>query len=133
MSVIGDIVDAIIVDVGVAVTGIDTEKENIPISSLKAEDLPHVRVIGSLFQSEPLDDFLQEQHRWEVELMLVQDGGTRETLETKIEAIRDQIFADPTLGAKVERAYMQSSVPHSQPDAAKVIGILVVIAEKVKS
>lgn len=132
MSVIGDIIDAIITDIGTAIGGVTTEKENVSIAQLKSEDLPRVRVVGSLFESDPLD-FLQETHRWTVELMLVQSGGTRETLETKIEAIRDQIFADPTLGAKVDRAYMQSSVPHSQPDAKRLIGRIVVIAEKVKS
>lgn len=133
MSVISDIVDAIIDDVKVAVQGINTEAENLPIHALTTQHLDHVRVIGTLFESEPLEDFRQENHRWTVELMFVQAGGTRESLETKIEAIRNQIFTNPTLGAKVDRAYMQSSVPHSQPDAAKLIGVLVVIAEKVKS
>jgi len=133
VSVIGTVIAAIIVDVKTAVQGIDTESENLPVSSLTERELPHVRVLGSSFEAEPLEDFLQETHRWTVDLLLVQKGGTRESLETKIEAIRDEIFSDQTLGGAVERAHMESAVPHSQTDAEKLIGVITVIAEKVKS
>lgn len=132
MSVIGDIVAAVIVDVKAAVPGIDTESENIPLSALTTQHLPHVRVIGTEFESELLD-FRQELHRWSIELQLVQQHDTRESLELKVEAIRDQVFADPTLGSTVDRARMESSVPHSQADAEKLSARIVVIAEKVKS
>lgn len=132
MSVIGDVIDAIIVDVKAAVSGIDTETENLAISALTTQHLPHVRVVASEFEAEALE-FRQELHRWTVELTLVQSHGTRESLELKVEAIRNQIFADPTLGGAVDRAVMQSAVPHSQPDAERMQGSIIVTAEKVKS
>ena len=132
MSDIGDIIDAIISDIGTAISGVSTEKENLPVSSLTTSDLPHVRVIDSEFGAEALD-FRQELHSWTVTLQLVQAAGTRESLELKIEAIRDQIFSDPTLGGVVDRAVMQSAVPRSQPDAERLQGSITVVAEKVKN
>lgn len=132
MSVVGDIVDAIIVDVKAAVQGIHTETENFSLSRLTHRELPHCGVISTAYASEPID-FRQELQTWEVDLTLVQSGGTREDLEVKIEAIRTQIFADPTLGGKVDRAFMLSAVPHSQADSEKLIGEIRVTATKVKS
>ena len=51
----------------------------------------------------------------------------------KIEAIRTEIFPDPTLGGKVDRASMLSSVPHSQAGSPQLVGTIVVTATKVKS
>ena len=132
MSVIGDIVDAIIVDVKAAVSGIHTETENFSLSRLTHRDLPHCGVVATLYTAEALD-FRQELQTWEIELQLVQSGGTREDLEVKIEAIRTEIFADPTLGGKVDRAFMLSSVPHSQAGSPQLVGTIVVTATKVKS
>lgn len=138
MSDISDIVDAIIADLGTAVSGINTSKNAVQPDALPDEDFPLAEVLQTDYDIEPLD-WGQENRIWTVSIALFEvaskqagDGlGTRDTMETKLEAVRDQIAADNTLGGTCDRALCGSIVPESHPDASRIGGAFVVIAEKV--
>jgi hypothetical protein len=130
MSDASDIVDAILADVTTAVTGVTTSTAVVQPDDRPDEDFPLAIILQTEYDVEPLD-WGQENRIWTVDVALFQIGGTRETMQTKLEAVRDQIGADTTLASSCDRAVCVTAIPESHPDAARIAGIFVVRAEKV--
>lgn len=130
MSVAGDIVTALLADIATAIAGVTTSKEAVSVVELRGEDFPHAMVLQIDYQPEPLD-WGQERRTWTISGTVVQEGGTREEMQTKLEDIGTQIAADPTLGGAVDRATFASSLSHSHTDSPHLFGVFAVQAEKV--
>lgn len=130
MSVESSIVDAVIADVEAAITGVTSLREASDIDSLPDSSFPLAMVLQTDYDAEWLD-WMQENRSWTISLGLWQAGGTRDDMQTKLEAVRDQFFNDPTLSNAVDRALCVTSVPDSHPDDSRIGGVIVVQAEKV--
>lgn len=128
MSQAGSIVDALqalIEDEGFTVLTTATAPEQIPV-----DQFPAARILATDYDLNPLD-YLQEQRVWVVSAALWIAAGTREDMQTHLEAIRDAVYAEPTLGGIVDRAFVASSLPESHSQASQIAGLLVLRAEKV--
>ncbi len=130
MSDASDIVDAILADVTTAVGGVTTSTEPVLVDGRPDSAFPLAMILQTEYDPDPLP-WLQENRTWTVSGVVWQAGGTRDTMETKLEAIRDQIAADPTLGAKCDHAVFANAEPESHPDSNRISGVFVVRAEKV--
>ena len=130
MSDASDIVDAVLAHITAAVSGVTTLEEVVQPDERPAEDFPLAMILRTEYEPEPLD-WLQENRTWTVAVALWQAGGTRAEMETKLEAIRDRIVADPTLGGASERSIFADAVPESHPDDSRIGAAFVVRAEKV--
>jgi len=138
MSDISDIVDAILTEVEAAVSGVTALTTVVHPDDRPDEDFPLATVLQTEYDVEPLD-YLQENRVWTVSVVLWEEAskqsgdglGTRETMQTKLEAIRDKIVADPTLGGTCDRAMCVTAIPESNPDASRIAGVFVVRAERV--
>ena len=130
MSNASDIVDAVLAHVETAVAGITTSKEVVQPDTLPDDKFPLAMILQTEYDPEPLD-WLQENRTWTVSVALWQVDGTRDTMETKLEAVRDLIAADPTLGGTCDRAVFADAVPESHPDSSHIAGLFVVRAEQV--
>jgi hypothetical protein len=128
----GDIITALTADVTTAVSGVTVTAAAVNFADLKAEDLPYCRLVLADYSVEILD-WGQEQRTWTVAGLLAIDakGGTREAMQVLLDGIRDQVFADTTLGGSVERASCATIVPESHPEDVHVYGHFSVQAEKV--
>ena len=130
MSDASDIVDAILSDVTTAVAGITAFKEVVRPDKRPDSDFPLAMILQTEYEPERLD-WGQENRTWVVSVAIWQAGGTRDAMETKLEAIRDQIAADPTLASSCERSVFAAAVPTSNPDSSRVGGFFTVTAEQV--
>jgi hypothetical protein len=130
MSDVSDIVDAVLVEVASAVSGVTTSKEVVQPDTRPAEDFPFAMVVQTEYDTEPLP-WLQENRIWTISGALWQADGTRDTMETKLEAIRDEIFGNPTLSGACDQASCVVLVPESHPDDRLIAGLFVVRAEQV--
>lgn len=130
MSVAGDIVTAVLADISTAISGVTTSKEAVSVVELRGQDFPHAMLLQTDYEVETLD-WSQERRTWTISGTVVQEGGTREDMQTKLEDIGVQIAADPTLGGAVDHATFASSLSHSHTDAAHIFGVFAVQAEKV--
>lgn len=130
MSVAGDIVTAVLADISTAIAGVTTSKEAVSITELRGEDFPHAMVLQTDYEAEILE-WSQERRTWTISGTIVQEGGTREDMQTKLENIGAQVAADSTLGGTVDRSTFASSLSHSHTDSPHLFGVFVVQAEKV--
>lgn len=128
MSVAGDIVTALLADVAAAISGVTTSTEAIAIE--QASGFPFAMILQTDYDAEWIE-WGQERRTWTISGTIVQEGGTREDMQTKLEDIQTQIVADPTLGGSVERAIFGGSIPQQHPDAKYIYGLFAVQAEKV--
>jgi hypothetical protein len=127
------ILTALTTDVTTAVAGVTVTLEDVNFAGVKAEELPYCRLLLVDYTVEPLD-WGQERRTWTVSGVLAikaTDSTTRETMQLLLDAIRDQVFADPTLDASVHIAFCATIVPYSHPDDGKIYGDFSVNAEKV--
>jgi hypothetical protein len=130
MSDAGDILSAISTDVAAAVSGVTVSLLAEDPKKIGTATMPWCRLLMVDYSVEPLD-YAQEERTWTIAGLVVEDAGTRETMQTKLEAIRDQVFADATLGSVVKRATCATLVPYSSPDDARIMGEFFVSAVKV--
>ena len=130
MSDAGDIVSAILADVSAAVTLGASSVEPVSVENLPDDDFPFAMIVQTDYETERLD-WLQEQRTWTVTGELYQRGGTRAEIQTKLEAIRDQVVADPTLGGACHDATVALAVPDSSPDSENLAGRFAVQATRV--
>ncbi len=128
MSAAGDIITALLADITTAIAGVTTTAEAVSITDLRDEDFPHAMVLQTDHESENLD-WGQQLRTWTISGTVIQKGGTRETMQTKLENIGIEIAADTTLGGSVDRATFSSSVSHSHTDSPFIYGVWVVSAE----
>jgi hypothetical protein len=126
----GDILTALTADIEAAVSGVTVGLVPITFDDLASRDLPYCVLLMVDNTAEALD-WGQEQRTWTIAGQLAQSGGTREQMQTKLEAIRDQIFADRTLGSSVDKSTFASLVPYSHIDDPLIYGEFSVSAEKV--
>jgi hypothetical protein len=131
MSDAGDILTAITADITAAISGVTTSVEPVAIdATVPREDLPFAATWGSGDEAEPLD-WGQENRVWDFSSFVIQQGGTRETMQTKLEAIRAQVVADPTLDGTVDKAVFSGALLESPPDSSRIAGVFAIRAEKV--
>jgi hypothetical protein len=130
MSDIGDILTALTADIEAGVSGVTVSLLPTTYDEIVSKDLPYCVLALVDYSVDPLE-WGQEERTWTIAGSICQDGGTREQMQTKLEAIRDQIFADQTLGATVDRATFAPGVPFSHSDSQHVFGEFGVRAEKV--
>ena len=130
MSVAGDIITALLADITTAIAGVTTTAEAVSITDLRDEDFPHAMVLQTDYEAEELD-WGQQFRTWTISGSIIQKDGTRETMQTKLEAIGVQIAADATLAGSVDRATFSSSVSHSHTDSSFIYGVWIVAAELV--
>lgn len=130
MSDAGDIITAITADVVTAVAGVTVTLDAVNMQKIKGEDLPYCRLLLVDYTAEHID-WGQEQRTWTVHGVLAVEGGTREAMQLLLDAIRDEVFADPTLDGSVKRASCAPLVPYSHPEGQIVFGEFSVQAEKV--
>ena len=121
MSDAGDIMAALTTDIETAVSGVTVTLEAVDFDSLKAEDLPYCRLMQIDYSAEPVE-YGQEQRTWTIAGVLAVEGGTREAMQLLLEGIRDQVFADTTLGGAVDRASLAPGVVESHPEEVRVYG-----------
>ena len=130
MSDAGDMITALLADAGTAIPGVTTSLEPVMGGDINNEDLPYLTVLATDYASSPLA-WQQESRVWTFTGRLYNDGGTREAMQLDLEAFRDQVRADPTLGGSCDFAVMVASVPHSAGDAKLVVGDWAVRCERV--
>ena len=94
------------------------------------DQFPLARIIFVEEEPERLA-FKQERRRivGEVELAMIET--TREAMNSRIEAVRDLIFADETLGSTVDGITAEQGVTTSSPDDSTVYGTLGITVEEV--
>ncbi|GAF94969.1 unnamed protein product [marine sediment metagenome] len=131
MSDAGDIITAILADVTAAVDGVETSEESVAFETVLKEKLPFVSVIEASYEVDESLEWGQENRIWTFTGTVAQLGGTRETMQAKLDAIRDQVLTDRTLGSTVDTAIFAGTVPASHPDATRIMGAFGVRAEKV--
>ena len=100
--------------------------------SLDASEFPHARIIFVEEDPERLA-FRQQRRRviGEIAIGMFGETVTRETVDARIEAIRDLIFADEDLSAAVDDITAESGITVSNPDERKVFGTLEITTEEV--
>lgn len=138
MSDISDIVDAILAEVEDAITGVTTSSSVVQPDERPHEDFPLAMVLQTEYDVDPLD-YMQENRIWTVSGVVWEEAsqqsgdglGTRETMQTKLEAIRDEIRNNPTLSGVCDRAMCVTALPESHSDDSRVAGLFVVRVEKV--
>jgi hypothetical protein len=130
MSDAGDIITALTTDIETAVSGVTVGTEPITFDDLTDKQLPYCVLIIGEPGAERIE-WSQEERTWPVLGVIAQQGGTRETMQTKLEAIRDQVVADPTLGSNVDDAIVGALVVYSHADDARIYGEFSVEAKKV--
>ena len=130
MSDAGDILTALTTDVEAAISGVTVGTDPITSDDLTAGQLPYCVLLQIEYGAEPLE-WGQENRTWTVAGGIVQNGGTREQMLVKLEAVRDQVNADTTLGGTVDRAQVAVVAYYSHPDDARVFGEFSVSAEQV--
>jgi hypothetical protein len=126
----GDIITALTTDIEAAVAGITVGLVPVNFQELMDVDLPYCTLLMVDYTVEPLD-YGQEERTWTFVGVLAQEEGTREQMQTKLDAIRDQIFTDRTLGSNVDDASCAPIVPYSHGDDPYVYGEFSVQASKV--
>ena len=94
------------------------------------DQLPYARIIFDEEEPERLA-FKQERRRIVGDISLAMADTTRETMDSRIEAIRDLIFADETLGSTVDGIIAEQGVTGSNPDDSTVYGTLGITVEEV--
>jgi hypothetical protein len=100
--------------------------------ALNISEYPHARIIFVEEDPERLA-FKQQRRRvvGEIAIGMFGETVTRETVDARIEAIRDLIFADPYLSASVDDITAEAGVTVSNPDENKVFGTLDITTEEV--
>ena len=131
MSQAGDIVTQILADAAEAIPGVSQFADARSLDRLPGDALPAVMILATDYEVEPIAEHRQQRRVWTVSGTVIQEGGTRSDMHAKLEAIRDQIDADPALAALVDHAYMAGSIVHSHEDGSRIFGTFVVRAEKV--
>jgi hypothetical protein len=121
---------ALTTDIETAVSGVTVVLTATNPTDLVTADLPWCRLLLVDYAVEALD-FQQEERVWTFAGLLVVDGGTREAMQVLLEGLRDQVFADLTLGSTVHRATCAPLVPYSNADDPLVYGEFSVQASKV--
>ena len=76
-------------------------------------------------------DYKQQRRRVSGTITLAKQDTTREIMDLRIEAIRDLIFADETLGASVDDITAEAGLTVSNPDENTVYGTLDITTEEV--
>ena len=137
MSDVSDIVDAVLADVTAAVGGVTTSATVVMADDLKPEDFPFASVYQTDYDVERLD-WLQENRIWTIECALFQANDSTataeenlEAMETKLEAVRDKVAEDSTLGGAADYATCLTIVHEAHPDSSRIAALIVVRAEKV--
>lgn len=136
MSRLNDIRTAVAVHVSAAYTAagetVTLSSDPKSFDSVPADQFPHAIILFIEEEPERLS-FKQERRRVVGEIHLCDAGETvtREVMDSRIEAIRDLIFADPYLSASVDDLTAEAGATISNPTARKVYGSLDVTTEEV--
>ena len=101
------------------------------MESLQLTDFPFARIIFVEEEPERLA-FKQERRRvtGQIAIAMFGESVTRETVDSRIEGIRDAIFADETLGGLVDDISAEAGAAISNPDDGKVYGTLDISTEE---
>jgi hypothetical protein len=126
----GDILTALTTDVEAAVSGVTVALTATHPDDLVGADLPWCRLLVVDYAAELLE-WSQEQRVWTIHGVLIVDGGTRDAVQLLLEAIRDEVFDDPTLDGSTDRASCAPIVTYSAPDDPRVYGEFSVEAGRV--
>lgn len=126
MSDMGAIMDAIVTAAETAVAGLVSERGVRLSANLNPEDFPHLFVHSP---SETIELFPHQQERvtTQIELILVTRGETQEATVLKVDAIRNQIRTDKTLGGIVRWAYVSSRGIREHPKVNEKAGDMAVV------
>ena len=102
------------------------------MEKLNVEDFPFARIIFVEEEPERLG-FKQQRRRvvGEIAIAMFSETITRETVDSRIEGIRDLIFADETLSSSVDDITAESGITVSNPDDGKVYGTLDITTEEI--
>ena len=98
--------------------------------SLPEEKFPAAIVLFVEEDPERLD-FRQQRRRVVGEVAIAMMATTRETVDARLEAIRDLIFADEDLSASVDDITAEAGITFSSPYDSKVYGSLEITTEEV--
>jgi hypothetical protein len=100
--------------------------------NVQQEQFPAARIIFVEEAPERLP-FKQEQRRviGEIAIAMYGETITRETVDSRIESIRDRIFADPYLTATVGGITAEAGITISNPEDRLVYGTLDITTEEV--
>jgi len=130
-TAIATMVDTVFTAAGDTVT---TSADPDSFGNIEPEEYPHARIIFVEEEPERLA-FRQERRRvlGEIAIGLTGESATRELVNLRLEAIRDAIFADQTLGGLVDYTNAESGIATSSPDDSKKYGVLDITTEEVFS
>lgn len=138
MSRLNDIRSAVVTIVGTVFTAagetVTTSADPDTFEGLPDEQFPHARIL--FIEEEPERLAFKQQRRrvvGDIAIAMVGETITRETVDTRLQAIRDAIFADETLGGLVDDITAESGITISNPDESKVYGTLEITTEEVFS
>jgi len=112
---------------GEAVT-ISSDPESI--ETVPKDQLPHAVILFAEDDPERLA-FKQQRRRVNGQVVLAAFAISRETMDARIEAIRDAIFSDVTLGGLVNDVTAEAGVTISNPEDSIVYGTLDISTEEV--
>lgn len=136
MSRLGAIQTAVAAHVTTAFTNasetVTISYQPIASDTIKRESLPHAVVIFVEEDPERLP-FKQQRRRvvGEVSLLMVGETVTREVMDSRIQSIRDLIFADPYLTATVDDITAEAGVTISNPEDRSIYGTLDISTEEI--
>ena len=100
-----------------------------PIETLQATELPHVFAHNPDERVEVID-LAQESVEFSIELLFVPTAGTtQDALTALLDAFRNAVQADPTLGGVCERAWLRSRAVLENPARELKAGSIELVAE----
>lgn len=104
--------------------------EPVAFATLPKDQFPVAIILFGEEEPERLD-FKQQRRRVSGQIRLAMISTTREVMDTRIEAIRDLIFADEYLGASVDDVTAEAGLTFSSADDAITYGTLDITTEEV--
>ncbi len=101
MSDIGDVMDAVLTHVGVAIPAATTLRGFIPIRDIPTADLPHVQAFAPATEIAEVLVWRQEVQNIGFTVLMTTRGETQEAIITKFESIQTRLDTDRLLSNTV--------------------------------
>ena len=116
-----------------AIPGLFVSREAIGLKDIPADQFPHLILLQTDYGAQRID-WNQIERLWTFSGTLIEkiQDRTRDDIADDLDAIRDGIYADPTLaagGEPVDATLWSSSVPETHSDDVWGYGIFDVAAE----
>lgn len=117
--------DALILIAEDAISGITAERGVQLAGDVNHENLPHLSIFNPA-ESVELLPHNQERVECRISLVLATKSESQESILLKVDALRDHIRSNPTLGGIVDYAYISDRAILEDPEEGRKEALLVV-------